>query len=324
MRIGSLFSGIGGLELGLEWAGVGHTAWQVELDPYCRDALAHTWPDALRFADVRDVGAHNLPHVEVLCGGFPCQDVTVSGRRAGIAPGTRSGLWIEYCRIIRELRPRFAVVENVGGLRTHERGLNLVLGDLASIGYDATWSVLTAAEVGSPQERRRQFIIAWREWEPIYDLEEFGRCECCEAWYCPRCDQHAYDCGCWTQGQLDADDSGLWESVDEPWGTVAYYRGPRGAAGVSGSEPRQEGDAGVLHHSRGALGWDDAIVVEGADGTQRAIPRSAAEQGAQSPLWPVAYGVPNRASQLRVIGNAVVPQCAEVVGRRLLEIGAER
>lgn len=116
MRIGSLFSGIGGLELGLERAGVGHTVWQVEQDEYCRAVLARHWPDAQRFTDVRTVGSGNLAPVDVICGGFPCQDVSATGRRRGIIAGTRSGLWFEYSRILRELRPRYAIVENVTGL----------------------------------------------------------------------------------------------------------------------------------------------------------------------------------------------------------------
>src|SRR3990167_10929952 len=131
MRIGSLFSGIGGLELGLEWAGVGRTVWQVELDPYCRAVLAKHWPDAQRFTDVRDCNSTNLPPVDVLCGGFPCQDISDAGKRAGIT-GARSGLWSEFARIIRELRPRYVVVENVRALLV--RGIDTVLGDLAAAG----------------------------------------------------------------------------------------------------------------------------------------------------------------------------------------------
>ena len=93
--IGSLFSGIGGLELGLELAGVGHTVWQVECDPFCRQVLAKHWPKTERFDDVRNVGKHNLKYVDVICGGFPCQDISYAGKGAGLA-GKRSGLWYEY------------------------------------------------------------------------------------------------------------------------------------------------------------------------------------------------------------------------------------
>lgn len=111
MRIGSLFAGIGGLELGLERAGVGHTVWQVEKDEFCRKVLARHWPDAARYEDVTTVDWSTVEPVEVLCGGFPCQDISLAGKGAGLA-GERSGLWWEYLRAIRELRPRFVVVEN--------------------------------------------------------------------------------------------------------------------------------------------------------------------------------------------------------------------
>jgi len=122
MRIGSLFSGIGGLERGLELAGLGHTVWQVELNEYCRAVLAKHWPNAERFEDVSSVGKPTLAPVDLICGGFPCQDVSSAGKRAGLA-GARSGLWFEYLRIVRELRPQWVVVENVasGARRAQSR-----------------------------------------------------------------------------------------------------------------------------------------------------------------------------------------------------------
>lgn len=158
MTIGSLFSGIGGLELGLEWAGLGPTLWQVEQNEFCCKALEKHWPDATRHHDVRTVGAANLQPVDVICGGFPCQDVSWAGFGGGL-DAARSGLWTEYARIIRELRPAFVIVENVAALLA--RGLDRVLGDLARIGYDAEWSVLSACSVGAPHVRRRLFIVAY-------------------------------------------------------------------------------------------------------------------------------------------------------------------
>lgn len=111
IRIGSLFSGIGGLELGLERGIPGaSTAWQVEIDPFCLRVLAKHWPSATRMTDVRSVGAANLAPVDLICGGFPCQDVSSAGARKGLS-GARSGLWYEYLRIVGELRPRIVVVE---------------------------------------------------------------------------------------------------------------------------------------------------------------------------------------------------------------------
>lgn len=159
MRFGSLFTGIAGLDLGLERAGL-DCQWQVELDGYCRQVLDRHWPDIPKHVDVRDVGAHNLAPVDVICGGFPCQDISSAGHGAGIE-GARSGLWSEYLRIVRELRPGYIVVENVEALRHRGRGLYRVLGDLAACGYDAQWDVLPAAGVGAPHLRERLFIVAY-------------------------------------------------------------------------------------------------------------------------------------------------------------------
>jgi DNA (cytosine-5)-methyltransferase 1 len=110
--IGSLFSGIGGLELGIERALGARTVWQVEIDPFARSVLERHWPDARRHDDIRAVGSRNLDRVEVICGGFPCQDISLAGKGAGLA-GARSGLWTEMARVVGELRPRLVVVPQV-------------------------------------------------------------------------------------------------------------------------------------------------------------------------------------------------------------------
>jgi len=164
IHMGSLFSGIGGLELGigaaLAEAGIPHrVAWQVEREPFPRSILARHWPEADRnVIDVCQAGSANLAPVDLICGGFPCQDLSFAGKGAGIAEGTRSGLWYEYRRIVRELRPRFVVVENVAALLS--RGLGIVLGDLAALGYDARWECVRASDVGAPHRRERLFIVA--------------------------------------------------------------------------------------------------------------------------------------------------------------------
>ncbi len=162
LTIGSLFSGIGGLELGLERAGLGPVIWQVEKDEYCRAVLAKHWPDATRYEDVKDVGGRNLAPTDVICGGFPCQDISYAGGGMGFN-GDRSGLVVEFLRIVRELRPRYVVVENVAALLT--RGLAVVLGELSGIGYDAEWSIVSACSVGAPHVRRRLFIVAYTNGE---------------------------------------------------------------------------------------------------------------------------------------------------------------
>ena len=145
----SLFAGIGGLDLGLERAGMECVA-QVENDPFCQKVLTTHWPNVPKYKDVGDVGKENLPAAELICGGFPCQDISSAGRQQGIK-ANRSGLWGEYKRIISELRPRFVVVENVSALLV--RGMETVCGDLAELGYDAEWENLSAAIFGAEHIR---------------------------------------------------------------------------------------------------------------------------------------------------------------------------
>jgi DNA (cytosine-5)-methyltransferase 1 len=158
--LGSLFAGIGGFDLGFEQAGF-KTVWQVEIDPTCQQVLAHRFPEAQRFADVRAVGAHNLPRVDVLTGGFPCQDVSSMGARAGLA-GARTGLFWEVCRIIEEIRPQWVVLENVLGLLNSNAGqdFGIVIQALAERGYVGCWRVLDSQYFGVAQSRRRVFMVA--------------------------------------------------------------------------------------------------------------------------------------------------------------------
>lgn len=151
MTFGSLFAGIGGMDLSLERAGM-TCAWQVEIDDYCRRVLARHWPEVPRYEDVRTVGAAELAGADLIAGGFPCQDISYAGRGAGLA-GERSGLWVEFARIVRELEPRYVLVENVAALLG--RGLDAVLGTLASLGYDAEWHSLPAAGVPCRVDRLR-------------------------------------------------------------------------------------------------------------------------------------------------------------------------
>jgi DNA (cytosine-5)-methyltransferase 1 len=160
MTFGSLFAGIGGFDLGLERAGM-TCKWQVEIDPFCRAVLAKHWPDVRRYEDVRTVGAE-LERVDVIAGGFPCQDISFAGGGEGI-DGARSGLWREYRRLVGELRPRVVIVENVAALTI--RGLGRVLGELAGLGFDAVWSDLHACALGLPHPRRRLFVVAYANGE---------------------------------------------------------------------------------------------------------------------------------------------------------------
>jgi DNA (cytosine-5)-methyltransferase 1 len=166
--IGSLCSGIGGLELGLERAWGARTLWQVEKSDYGRKVLARHWPDAARFVDVREVDARELAPVDCICAGFPCQPHSVAGSRRG--RDDERWLWPAILHVVRELRPSWIVLENVPGLLSSDEGaaFGQVLADLAACGFAATWSVLSAGDVGElegrpAQKRQRVFVVAWRE-----------------------------------------------------------------------------------------------------------------------------------------------------------------
>jgi DNA (cytosine-5)-methyltransferase 1 len=158
LTFGSLFAGIGGFDLGFERAGM-VCKWQVEIDDYATKVLEKHWPQVHRERDIRQCGKHNLEHVDVICGGFPCQDISYAGLGAGLE-GERSGLFFEAVRLVSELQPRIVVLENVAALLT--RGLDRVLGTLAEIGFDAEWHCIPAAVFGSHFRRDRVFIVASR------------------------------------------------------------------------------------------------------------------------------------------------------------------
>jgi DNA (cytosine-5)-methyltransferase 1 len=162
LRVLDLFSGIGGFSLGLERTGGFETVAFCEIEEFPRKVLAKHWPKVPIYNDVRTLTAERLAAdgvgVDVICGGFPCQDISSAGYKLGIS-GKRSGLWSEYARLVDEIRPRFILVENVSALLN--RGLDVVLGDLASVGYDAEWHCISASMLGAPHHRDRFWLVAY-------------------------------------------------------------------------------------------------------------------------------------------------------------------
>jgi len=298
--IGSLFSGIGGFELGLERAGLGPVLWQCEIDPFCREVLTKHWPDAERFDDV--IGLEP-PAVDLICGGFPCQDISLAGKGAGIAEGTRSGLWAEYARIVGLVRPRFVVVENVSALLV--RGMERVLGDMAALGYDAWWDCIPAAAVGAPHRRDRVFLVAHSTCGGAPTVQQPGQLQGAQLGG----EDVAHRHGAGQQGErggfvLDRIRASLrddlirccCEALADPYGsrlqgTNVTRKTGRARDAERGTWPPSPDDL----HAWGRLPAD-----------------------AQPAVCRTTHGIPRRVDRLRSLGNAVVPQVAEVIGRAIL------
>jgi len=273
-----LFSGIGGFSIGLERAGMRTVAF-CEIDPAARIILGRHWPGVPVYDDVRAVTAARLAGdgigpVDVICGGFPCQDISVAGTGAGLA-GERSGLWHEFARIIGDVRPRYVLVENVAALLG--RGMGQVLGSLAALGYDAEWHCIPAAAVGAPHRRDRVWIVA-----------------------------------------ADADRGGF-QGIGQS------------QHGQQQRTPRREPDR------LGARGWrDGAADVADAERERREVgcrllgPLARAlttvaapwERPSEPPICGVDDGIPGWAHRIRCLGNAVVPQIPEIIGRELMALAA--
>ena len=280
MNVLDLFSGIGGFSLGLERAGMQTVAF-CECDPYARAVLAKHWPGVPCYPAVCELSAPRLAAdgiaVDVICGGFPCQDISFAGNCAGLA-GERSGLWREYARLVSEIRPRYVIVENVAALLN--RGLAEVLGDLAAIGYDAEWHCIQAADVGAPHRRDRIWIIAHTRSEQ----HESSRIEISRQ----------------IAAELLASNA---DSDGEHDGAVHAEVG-------NTSEPMADANC---ERCREARRCSCGRWIGGSG-------RPVGEQWATEPdVGRVAHGVPARVDRLRCLGNAVVPQIPEIIGRAIMK-----
>lgn len=281
MKIGSLFSGIGGLEHGIERALGGQVVWQVEVDPWCREVLAKHWPQADRsVTDVRCATRDTVGHVDVLCGGFPCQDVSAAGKGAGLS-GERSGLWYEYLRLVRELQPRAVVVENVASGAT--RWLVPVRRMLEAVGYRTRAVGLSAGDVGAPHLRRRIFVLALansqgagRELVRSAAESHGGRANVADALRSRSQGNHV-------AAQTFADAAGCGEQVQRASVEPRLGRVPHG---ISDGLDSHQWPAG-----QGEFQYDHE-------------PPRTIEKGQDK----------ERRARLKALGNAVVPQCAYVAG----------
>lgn len=273
LQVGELFAGIGGIGLGLEMTGGFAVKWQVEIDNYATKVLEKNWPEAKRWDDVTtfppEAGDWDI---DVLAGGFPCQDLSYAGKGAGL-DGKRSGLFYEVMRITERLRPRYLLLENVTALLT--RGMDRVLGEVASVGYDAEWHCIPAASVGAPHRRDRVFILAY---------PSSNRC-----------------------------------------GKDAEREPIQGGTSRSGFQQEKEREKNIYTNTSG-IGCErmPEKQISREPDIQKQLVRVHQQAGRdqwefEPGLDRVVNGVPNRAHRIRCLGNAVVPQVAEVWGRYILE-----
>jgi DNA (cytosine-5)-methyltransferase 1 len=259
LTVGSLFSGIGGIDLGLERAGM-EVRWQVEIDEWCRRVLTKHWPDVPKYGDITTLTGEELAPVDLLCGGFPCQPVSVAGRRLGDADDR--WLWPEFIRVVRLVRPTWVLVENVPGLRSAASGrlFGGILADLAACGFDAEWDCIPASAVGAHHQRDRLWLVAYSN-----------------------------DTGCQEQ---------QWPL---PVGTqLRSVERQRSTDVADADERRRHGRTGQFGQGR----WRE--------------PADCGWWEPESPFRGVVDGVPRRVDRLRGLGNSVVPQVVEHVGRMIV------
>ena len=317
VTFGSLFAGIGGIDLGFERCGM-ECKWQVEINDYAQKVLAKHWPKVHRERDIRECSARNLDWVDVIAGGFPCQDISYAGLGAGL-DGERSGLFFEAIRLVRELQPRAVVLENVAALLT--RGLDRVLGTLAEIGYDTEWHCIPAAYVGAPHIRDRVFVLAYASGKRAgHECRSLGGQERTVARTLQPKALRQRD------GQIVPKGSdSVCCNVSDTRCKLRKSRAskrprsdPQAKRGSAANDDKRCGEASACTNSEGLekRQGQDAIGA-GQDG--RSKPGRSEWWAIEPDVGRVAYGIPARVDRLRGLGNAVVPQVAEFVGRMVLQ-----
>ena len=285
--------------MGLERSGLGRVVWQVEKDPFCRAVLAKHWPLVERFEDVAE--KRRYPPVDLVCGGFPCQDVSAAGKGKGIAEGTRSGLWFEFRRIIEEVKPRWVVVENVASGK--RRWLPQVRRDLHVLGYRTTAFALSASDVGAPHLRRRIFVVADAFGEQLREQQRGRGGQDREGPSFPIHDGEA--------GLLDDVAHPDSERELEPGGILGEERRWSGLRREELADP----DIARLAVGKVKPQWDKLPATERGGCDDGGWWASEPEVGRLVDGVSGRLAGRNRRAALRALGNAVVPQCAEVIGR---------
>ena len=292
MTFGSLFAGIGGFDLGLERTGM-ECRWQVEIDAYASSVLAKHWPGVTRWGDVRTfpVGDRDDWQVDLICAGVPCQPVSHAGKQKGASD--ERWMWGEALRVVADLSPRFFVAENPIGLLNHDGGRTFhgILRAFASVGYVCEWHVIAAADVGAPHRRERVWLVAYADSVP------------CTAGQSRRAGERVSGSSSGSQGRQD--EGQAWAVAGDCRADVADADGMPG--------PQQQCDERRRERQGDALGRSLVAVRSKADGWWSSEPS----------VGRVAHGVPNRVDRLRCLGNAVVPQVAEMIGRAIIAMETE-
>jgi DNA (cytosine-5)-methyltransferase 1 len=307
LRLLDLFSGIGGFSLGLERSGNFETVAFCEIEPYPRAVLKKHWPNVKVYEDVKELSRERLEAdglgVDAICGGFPCQDISTAGRGAGLA-GERSGLWFEFHRLIKEIKPQVAIIENVSALRS--RGLDKVLRSLSEIGYDAEWHCIPASAVGAPHRRDRIWILAYP-----------NEAQCQRERLSSRVYEKNY--GAWINSL---------ETSSMADTTKLHSNGCNTNPKVGVTSTCEFGNSGGTDTLADtfSLGQQGSGTSGYASDQETAGERQAIDalNGGLRDFWRVepnvgrvANGVPNRVDRLRALGNAVVPQIPEMIGRAI-------
>jgi len=312
LTVGSLFSGIGGFDLGLERAGM-KVIWQSEIDPFACKVLKKHWPDVPNLGDIKKIDWTNIERPDVICGGYPCQPFSTAGKRGGATDPRH--LWPAMFNAICLLRPRYALMENVRGHLS--MGFDQVLGDLASVGFNAEWQVIPAAAVGAPHKRDRVFIVAYpnnarvgtqrREVQRQKSSGEQKREVIARYVFSRRgaemadTESEQSDVRQRRNNKTQCQTQGLQTQVRTSSTNVAdtdgEFVGQYGSSSDVANESQQWHDQRERQTTNDFGQWWEVEPDVGR----------------------VANGVPDRVDRLRGLGNAIVPQVAELVGALVVE-----
>ncbi len=383
LTVGSLFSGIGGLDLGLERAGM-EVIWQSEIDPYGCRVLKKHWPEVVNHGNIKEINWGDIVRPDVICGGYPCQPFSTAGKRNGTDDPRHLWPWVREA--ISVLRPKYAILENVRGHVS--LGLDIVLREMASIGYDAEWQIVSAASVGAPHRRDRVIIVAYpteqfsnerghgdnpgkiAEWQALQEQigrgdsagsDTIGQLADSDSFGHLRRQSQVFTADRWLNAlsligscSTDVADSDSISGHKQPERQVQQSDTLGRGQNVANPNNSRSGTSRSGTDGNGTQeikGWgnksqfrisgrstdvanndserDGLIGSQGAAGEARQFRRhnSGREKTNVSRQWwtiepdvgRVAHGVPSRVDRLRGLGNAVVPQVAELIGRMVID-----